>query len=83
MIVEDGWNKGRDWFVERAVAGTHWKGIWWQADVEWREGLLAPGHKGALTWLCSPASVGLIQRIGINHGIAQDGRVAVLIVRRV
>ncbi|VDC02448.1 unnamed protein product [Peniophora sp. CBMAI 1063] len=65
MIVEDGWNKGRDWFVERAVAGTHWKGIWWVADVEWREGLLAPGHKG------------------INHGIAQDGRVAVLTVRRV
>ena len=47
MIVEDGYNLGRDWLVERAEAGTHFKGIWWKAEVEWREGLLEPGHQGA------------------------------------
>lgn len=47
MIVEDGYNLGRDWLVERAEAGSHFKGIWWKADVEWREGLLDPGHEGS------------------------------------
>ncbi|KAH9986624.1 hypothetical protein BJV77DRAFT_1028331 [Russula vinacea] len=66
-IVKDGYNVGRDWFVERALAGSHWKGhqIWWRAEVEWRTGLLEPGSKG------------------INHGIPVDGRVAVLTVFRV
>lgn len=47
MIVEDGYNLGRDWLVERAEAGSHFKGIWWRADIEWREGLLEPGHEGS------------------------------------
>ncbi|KAI0043948.1 hypothetical protein FA95DRAFT_1523570 [Auriscalpium vulgare] len=66
-IVKNGYNLGRDWFVERAVAGSHWKGkgVWWRADVEWREGLLEPGNKG------------------INHGIKQDGLVAILTVNRI
>jgi len=46
MIVPDGYNIGRDWFVEKATAGSHWKGIWWKADVEWRQGLLEPGKHG-------------------------------------
>ncbi|KAI0312868.1 hypothetical protein OF83DRAFT_1144019 [Amylostereum chailletii] len=64
-ISKDGYNQGRDWFVERAVAGTQWKGIWWKAEVEWKKGLLVPGSKG------------------VNHGIAQDGLVAILTVNRV
>jgi hypothetical protein len=66
-IVKDGYNLGRDWFVERALAGSHQKGhnVWWTAKVEWRTGLLEPGSKG------------------VNHGIPQDGRVAVLTVLRV
>lgn len=48
-ISKDGYNLGRDWFVERALAGSHWKGhnIWWRAEVEWHAGLLEPGNKGA------------------------------------
>jgi len=64
MIVPDGYNIGRDWFVDKATAGSYWKGMWWKADVEWREGLLKPGKHG------------------VNHGIAQDGVVAILTIRR-
>ncbi|KAH9179349.1 hypothetical protein EDB89DRAFT_2063438 [Lactarius sanguifluus] len=66
-IVTNGYNLGRDWFVESAVVGSHQKGrnVWWGAEVEWRTGLLEPGSNG------------------VNHGIAQDGRVAVLTVFRV
>jgi len=46
LIVPNGYNIGRDWLVERAVGGGHYKGTWWKADVEWREGLLEPGAKG-------------------------------------
>ncbi|THH18361.1 hypothetical protein EW146_g2602 [Bondarzewia mesenterica] len=63
-IVEDGYNVGRDWLVDRAVSGSHFKGIWWKAEVDWRTGLLEPGNDG------------------VNHGIEQDGRVALLTVRR-
>ncbi|TEB23003.1 hypothetical protein FA13DRAFT_1740493 [Coprinellus micaceus] len=63
-IVPNGWNLGRDWFVESAVAGTHYRNHWWEAGVEWRTDLLEEGSDG------------------INHGIAQDGRVAVLTVKR-
>jgi len=64
MIVPNGYNIGRDWFVEKATAGSYSKGMWWKADVEWREGLLEPGSDG------------------INHGIAQDGIVAILTIHR-
>lgn len=37
---------GRDWLVDRAVAGSRWKGRWWRADIEWRTDLLSPGNKG-------------------------------------
>ncbi|KAF9013166.1 hypothetical protein BDQ17DRAFT_1386784 [Cyathus striatus] len=63
-IVPDGYNLGRDWLVERAVAGGRWKGRWWKADLEWRSDLIEEGRKG------------------VNHGIAQDGKVAVLTVYR-
>lgn len=48
----------------KAVDGGYWKGMWWKAEVEWREGLLKPGKEG------------------VNHGIEQDGRVAILTVKR-
>jgi len=64
MIVPDGYNIGRNWFVEKATAGSHWKGMWWKADVEWRQGLLEPGKRG------------------VNHGIEQDGLVAILTINR-
>lgn len=46
MIVDDGYNLGRDWLVDRAVQGSRWKGMWWKAEVEWYEGLLKPGKEG-------------------------------------
>ncbi|KAF5317498.1 hypothetical protein D9619_013176 [Psilocybe cf. subviscida] len=64
-IVPDGYNIGRDWFVDRAIEGRRWNGMWWKADVEWRDDLIDEGKKG------------------VNHGIAQDGRIAVLTVNRI
>ncbi|KAF8999016.1 hypothetical protein BDZ89DRAFT_1096308 [Hymenopellis radicata] len=63
-IVPNGYNLGRDWLVERATAGSRWKGMWWKADLTWRDDLLDAGNEG------------------VNHGIEQDGRVAILTVRR-
>ncbi|SJL07815.1 uncharacterized protein ARMOST_11167 [Armillaria ostoyae] len=63
-IVPNGYNLGRDWLVERAVAGSRWKGRWWKAELTWRDDLLEAGNDG------------------VNHGIEQDGRVAVLTVIR-
>ena len=31
------------------MQGGRWKGFWWKADVEWREGLLEPGNEGGVT----------------------------------
>lgn len=31
------------------MQGGRWKGFWWKADVEWREGLLEPGNEGRVT----------------------------------
>jgi len=64
-IVPNGYNLGRDWFVQRAISGGRWKTRSWQAEVEWRSDLLPEGNDG------------------INHDIAQDGRVAVLTVYRI
>ncbi|PIL22727.1 hypothetical protein GSI_15420 [Ganoderma sinense ZZ0214-1] len=64
MIVDDGYNRGRNYIVERATAGSHWRGMWWKAEVEWRDGLLESGNQG------------------VNHGIEQDGLVAILTVHR-
>jgi len=63
-IGPDGYNVGRNWFVERAVRGGMWKSMWWKAEVEWRTDLIKEGKKG------------------VKHGIAQDGRTAVLTVVR-
>ncbi|EJC98894.1 uncharacterized protein FOMMEDRAFT_113467 [Fomitiporia mediterranea MF3/22] len=66
MIVDDGYNLGRDWLVQKATSGSHYRGMWWRAEVVWNENnLLQSGRRG------------------INHGIAQDGRVAILTVKRV
>ncbi|KAI0079467.1 hypothetical protein K474DRAFT_1592051 [Panus rudis PR-1116 ss-1] len=42
----DGYNKGRDYVVERAISGSYYNGMWWKAEVEWREGLMQRGKKG-------------------------------------
>lgn len=47
-ISKDGYNVGRDWLVDKALKGNKWKGIWWQAELEWVEGLLEPGRDGKL-----------------------------------
>lgn len=95
-ISRDGYNLGRDWFVERALAGSHWKGhnIWWRAEVEWRTGLLESGSKGAsypprsapgcfLGQFLMRTLILSLHILGVNHGIPQDGRVAILTVFRV
>nr|VWO99441.1 Phosphate:H symporter (Phosphate:H symporter, variant) [Ganoderma boninense] len=64
MIVDDGYNRGRNYIVERATAGSHWRGTWWKAEVQWQDGLLESGNRG------------------VNHGIEQDGLVAILTVHR-
>ncbi|KAF9031457.1 hypothetical protein BJ165DRAFT_1358303 [Panaeolus papilionaceus] len=46
IIVADGWNLGRDWFVQRAIQGGKWKDNWWKAEVEWRTDLLEEGDEG-------------------------------------
>ncbi|EKM52048.1 uncharacterized protein PHACADRAFT_262501 [Phanerochaete carnosa HHB-10118-sp] len=46
QIDKDGYNVGRDYFVEHATAGSHWQGKWWKAEVEWREGLMPRGRRG-------------------------------------
>ena len=48
MIVDDGYNRGRDYIVARVTQITHWKGMWWKGEVEWREGLLERGARGEL-----------------------------------
>lgn len=70
--------------MDRATSGSKWRDKEWKGDIEWRTDLLEPGRKGfskpfkrygtRLTWILSS---------GINHGIAQDGRVAVLTVERI
>ena len=47
MIVVDGYNIGRDWIVDRAIRGTHYRNMWWRAELEWNENdLLLPGNEG-------------------------------------
>jgi hypothetical protein len=43
-IIPDGYNIGRNLLVEKAAAGSNWRGMWWQADVEWKAGLIEPGN---------------------------------------
>jgi len=85
-IVPNGYNLGRDWLVDRAIEGGRWKGMWWKAKVEWRSGLLEAGKKGQLFFFSFRRipSISTQQRkyLGVNHGIPQDGRVAVLTVFR-
>ena len=47
-IVPNGYDLGRDWLVDSAVAGSYSKGKQWEASVEWRKNLLDPGNKGSL-----------------------------------
>ncbi|KAJ7486229.1 hypothetical protein B0H11DRAFT_1143175 [Mycena galericulata] len=82
-IVANGYNLGRDWLVEQALKGSEllheptpapegwpWPGTGGER-IEWR---------AEVEWRAGMLAPG---RKGINHGIAQDGRVAVLTVFRV
>jgi hypothetical protein len=84
VIAPDGYNLGRDWFVDRAVEGRRWKDMWWKADVAWRNDLLEEGKKGTLWPLhrFQLVLIGWLLSTGVNHGIPQDGRVAILTVHR-
>ncbi|KAJ7851674.1 hypothetical protein B0H14DRAFT_2761446 [Mycena olivaceomarginata] len=108
-IVANGYNLGRDWLVEQALAGSE---LWirhggespafWvpqrdptttptpapeESETTSPEGWPWPGTGGErLRWRAEVEWVsGLLApgRRGVNHGIAQDGRVAVLTVSRV
>jgi len=46
LIDDDGYNRGRDFIVERAVAGSHFRSRWWRAEIEWNVDLLDPGWEG-------------------------------------
>jgi len=50
-IAHDGYNVGRDLLVEKATSGSHYLGRSWEATVEWVEGLLEPGNRGAPAFL--------------------------------
>ncbi|TFY75218.1 hypothetical protein EWM64_g8794 [Hericium alpestre] len=80
-ITVNGYNDGRDWLVDNAVAGTYYKGTWWKAEVEFRT-LLEPGHEGPSYVSRRFYSANLTAITGVNHGISQDGRVAILTVNR-
>lgn len=59
--------------------------MWWKADVEWRKGLLEPGKHGQhvqLQPLSQKRSHKHHHDPGVNHGIAQDGIVAILTIHR-
>jgi hypothetical protein len=62
QIDDDGYNVGRDFFVEHAIAGSHQQGMWWRADVEWRTGLMPAGNK-SLCSVSSPACSMLTYRL--------------------
>jgi hypothetical protein len=79
-IVPNGYNVGRDWLVKRAITGSNWQGLLWKADVEWREGLLNPGNQGFSDCLTVGTPYSSFVVLGVNHGISQDGRVAILTV---
>ena len=46
MIIPDGYNIGRDYIVSQATSISRWKGKWWQAEVDWHDGLLESGKEG-------------------------------------
>ena len=81
-IVPNGYNLGRDWLVDRAVEGGRWKGMWWKAEVEWRTDLIESGKKGQLSFISLTKHLSNQISLGVNHGIPQDGRIAVLTVHR-
>ncbi|KAJ7913532.1 hypothetical protein B0H13DRAFT_2004702 [Mycena leptocephala] len=83
-IVANGYNLGRDWLVEQALEGSE---LSLGGGSPIPEGWPWPGTGGErLRWTAEVEWVaGLLEpgRQGVNHGIAQDGRVAVLTVSRV
>lgn len=53
----------------------------WKADVEWRDDLLQAGSDGKVIMISDVRLLILVS--GVNHGIAQDGRVAILTVNKI
>jgi len=53
----------------------------WKADVVWRDDLLQAGSDGEPIMISNVRLLILVS--GVNHGIAQDGRVAILTVNRI
>ncbi|KAJ7069467.1 hypothetical protein C8F01DRAFT_1363646 [Mycena amicta] len=99
-IVANGYNLGRDWLVEQALADSDADaGTWVPYEDLSQDALRAlrgqqqeggwpwPGTGGErMQWRAEVVWVwGLLEpgRKGVNHGITQDGRVAVLTVYRV
>ncbi|KAF7299763.1 hypothetical protein HMN09_00982200 [Mycena chlorophos] len=107
-IVANGYNLGRDWFVEQALAASEsqrsaWvpygdlgprairdlirsQPLWPAAARVEKRGWLWPSTGERLRWRAEVEWVwGLLPpgRKGVNHNIAQDGRVAVLTIHRV
>ncbi|KAJ7078556.1 hypothetical protein B0H15DRAFT_533513 [Mycena belliarum] len=89
-IVANGYNIGRDWLVAQALAGSELvlpPGVLAPAPRTIRDGWPWPGTGGErLQWRAEVEWVaGLLEpgRRGVNHNIAQDGRVAILTVFRV
>lgn len=84
MIVADGYNRGRDYIVDQVTQVTHWKGMWWKGEVEWREGLLERGSRGLYLNCKLRSADGHADALisGVNHDIEQDGLVAVLTINR-
>ncbi|KAJ7617518.1 hypothetical protein DFH06DRAFT_1238022 [Mycena polygramma] len=89
-IVANGYNLGRDWLVEQALAGSELlpgddNGAPTTSPEGWPPRW--PGTGGErLKWSAEVEWVwGLLEpgRKGVNHGIAQDGRVALLTISRV
>ncbi|SCZ89175.1 BZ3500_MvSof-1268-A1-R1_Chr1-1g01008 [Microbotryum saponariae] len=83
-IIPDGYNIGRDLIVAKAIAGTRYRRRTWTAEVEWIEGLLEPGSEGEVVSRRGGRPISVLiwfsVRAGVNHGIAQDGRIALLTV---
>jgi hypothetical protein len=67
--------------VQKAIAGTRYLGRSWETSVEYVEGLLKPGSEGTYSLVDLAPQKLTSPRTGINHGIEQDGRVALLTVK--
>jgi len=59
-IIPDGYNIGRDLFVDAALQGGIWDGSWWMADVKWETGLLEAGYRNINHFIAQDGRVAVI-----------------------